>query len=661
MQKNTSSQASSSISNIGKSTSSYKFTRSFLKYGLVAVVGGTLIHLYNENRPRDEYHTVNPNTILYVRTSQISSNEANIAKYREPMFHSLMKKLEGHVPYNNRNRYLESIAPKYNFHDYVIALERASTDDNVIGIVLHVDSSTLGTAQTQELRNTLERFVNQNREKNKKICITQSDYFDSFSGYWLASVFPKIFFHPTGIYDMPSQNFRLFYTKDLLEKFGIQFEKFANGHKQGMNFATYRGTEEEFKTNSELQNELQDAKALRGDLLQQIESDVVRSRRRQLSVANLISDEKILDNRVSEILRRTLSSTAALKSGIVDAHAYQDEIFTKVIDQYMLNDSSASMLSNGKKVPAPYHIVPLEEYTHNKVLDQQKQIILNPLIETDLRKQAAMFPAEKRKQLQKSERMNIGVITFTDNITDQTTTQLLHKINKARDTDNLDAVVIRINTPGGDSITSDTIRHHVEQLKSSGKRVIVSMGNMATSGGYLMALPADKIVANPTSIVGSIGVLGSHFSITQKKLEEFGIRTKKVDMNDPRSDTFEPLSDTSRAEAKQLVDTIYEDFVTKVATARKMSDEQVRDVAEGRVFSGKQAHKIGLVDELGGLKEAIDVARLSDLDDLKSFKRPYVLHPIQPPSKSPFFTFTEQVKQWKQTIEKILNGTTSSL
>jgi len=276
---------------------------------------------------------------------------------------------------------------------------------------------------------------------------------------------------------------------------------------------------------------------------------------------------------------------------------------------------------------------------------------------------AAPAPTKVREQ-SRFDRVHIGVITYQGNISRETTHNLLWQLNQARARNDLDAVVVRITSPGGDSIASDTLRHYLEMVKRSGKRVIVSMGNVAASGGYEFALPADRIVASPSTITGSIGVVGLRPKILNEVLEEQGIRSKKVSVEgcEDSSDFFEPMTTFEVEQNNKVVDALYDDFVTKVAQARKLTKEQALHVAQGKVYTGREALEVGLVDELGGFKEAVDLACVGDLADKTGFKRPYMLHPINEPPKS---TYSELSKYFqfasfvRSSFTSFVNGETS--
>jgi protease IV len=189
-------------------------------------------------------------------------------------------------------------------------------------------------------------------------------------------------------------------------------------------------------------------------------------------------------------------------------------------------------------------------------------------------------------------------------------------------------VVLRINSPGGSAVASDTIWREVCRVREAGKPVIASMGEVAASGGYYIACPADVIVALPATVTGSIGVVSGKF-VASDLLERVGLTTGVVEQG-ARSRMYSPRRGFTEDERERLgatIDAIYEDFVAKVAQGRHRTVPEIEDVARGRVWTGRDALDAGLVDELGGLRRAIEIARASaELPEDAP-----VLHPVHVP------------------------------
>ena len=190
-------------------------------------------------------------------------------------------------------------------------------------------------------------------------------------------------------------------------------------------------------------------------------------------------------------------------------------------------------------------------------------------------------------------------------------------IRKARKDKNVKAIVLRVNSPGGSALASELIWRELELAKKD-KPLVVSMGNLAASGGYYIACNANKIIAEPTTITGSIGVFGAipNFS---KFASDIGINAEQVSTNsNPNYSIFEPMNEKFYNVTKEGVEHIYTTFVNRVATGRNMTFEQVNEIAQGRVWTGKEALENGLVDKLGNLNDAIVIA--AELAEIESYK-----------------------------------------
>ena len=181
-------------------------------------------------------------------------------------------------------------------------------------------------------------------------------------------------------------------------------------------------------------------------------------------------------------------------------------------------------------------------------------------------------------------------------------------IRKAKDDENVKAIVLRVDSPGGSALTSDIIWREIELAKEK-KPVVVSMGNLAASGGYYIAVAADKIYAEPTTITGSIGVFGTVPNI-YGLAENIGINAEQVGTNKNAVDysLFEPMTDSFRATVQESIEEVYGTFLERVAKGRGITKAQADSLAQGRVWSGVDAQRLGLVDELGGLDDAISGA-----------------------------------------------------
>ncbi len=189
------------------------------------------------------------------------------------------------------------------------------------------------------------------------------------------------------------------------------------------------------------------------------------------------------------------------------------------------------------------------------------------------------------------------------------TDQLIKLLHEARDDEEIKAVLLRINSPGGSAPASQEVGEEIIKLRESGKVVVTSMGDMAASGGYWLAACTDKIYANPTTLTGSIGVY-IPYANWQELLQKVGIRQEKI-KSGPHKDILSPdrqMTDDERLMLQAMVDDIYEQFIKVVAAGRKLDEQRVRQLADGRIYTGNQARELGLVDELGNMYDAADGA-----------------------------------------------------
>lgn len=218
---------------------------------------------------------------------------------------------------------------------------------------------------------------------------------------------------------------------------------------------------------------------------------------------------------------------------------------------------------------------------------------------------------------------------------------IIKQLREAEKDDNVEAVVLRINSPGGAAAASREIRDQVVKLGKSGKKVVASMGDVAASGGYMVACAADKILANPSTTTGSIGVI-MQLQNTEELYDKLGIRTITIksgphkDMGSPDR----PLTEEEREILQSMIDDMYDQFVSVVAEGRNMTKEEVRQVADGRVFTGRQALELGLVDQLGDFYDAVEVAKeMAGIDGevtLKEYGKQSMWEQLLPRIVAPF-------------------------
>jgi protease-4 len=429
------------------------------------------------------------------------------------------------------------------------AIKVAKTDNRIQGISIKNNFLMAGLAQTQELRKALEDF----KQSGKKV-YALADYY-SQKDYYLASVADKVFVNPQGLMDFKGLSSEVLYYKDLQEKSGVKMEVIRHGK--------YKSAVEPFLSDTMSDENRTQIKELLSSVWTEMLNEIATSRELSLEELNTIADT--LGARTPEM---------AVRSRLLDGLRYEDEY----------QEDWKGVLGVGED--DDINVISLSDYvtvTKNKNRPGGKNKI-------------AVVYAQGEILYGEGNRDVIGQGT------------MMRALRKARENDNIKAVVLRVDSPGGSSLVSDMIWREVVLTKEV-KPVVVSFGNVAASGGYYLAVGADKIFAEPTTITGSIGVFGTIPNIHGLS-NEIGINAEQVGTNANSVDYsfFEPMTERFRTQLEESVEMTYDTFVSRVASGRNMSTESVNEVAQGRVWSGADAVEIGLVDELGDLDDAIAAA-----------------------------------------------------
>jgi len=444
--------------------------------------------------------------------------------------------------------------------DVIKAIEEAKTDDNIKGISILNNQSTLGMAQSKALRDELESF-----KKSGKFVMAYANSY-SQKEYYLNSVANPIYINPVGDMDFKGLSAELMFFKDFQEKTGVKMEVIRHGK--------YKSAVEPF-----LENEMSDANreqvtALLNSVWNSITVDISKSR-------------NIPVDKLNEIANGLLARTPemAKQQKLVDIIAYED----------VYHDAIRKALKVEKD----------EDYNKVNIFDYTKKMTTTTTI-VDSKNQIAIIYAQGEIQSGEGDVNTIGEGSMR------------RSLQEARKNKDVKAIVLRIDSPGGSALTSDLIWREVELTKKV-KPVVVSMGNYAASGGYYIACNANTIFAENNTITGSIGVFGVLPNFTQLTTK-LGIHTQQVKTHENSADysPFVPLGDKFKAVTLEGVEHIYKTFVTHVAEGRNMTFAQVDSIAQGRVWTGSEAIKLGLVDKIGGLKDAIKEA--AAIAKIKTYK-----------------------------------------
>lgn len=433
------------------------------------------------------------------------------------------------------------------------ALEKAAKNDKIEGIYMEGGILSAYPAEVQELRQALLEF-----KKSGKWIIAYADTY-SRSAYYLCSVADKVYLNPIGMLDWSGLSSNPMFFTGLMKKLGIKMQVFKVG--------TYKSAVEPYIAEQMSDANREQVSSYQQSIWNNMLKDVAKSRKTTAEALNSLADS----------LTILSGPEASVKGGLVDKLCYQDEV-KKILKNKakMEEDESLRFVSISD--------VALSEELNDKVDDEIAVYYAYGEIKEDITGGFAQESAITSKQMTKD-------------------------LQELREDDDVKAVVLRVNSPGGSAYASEQIWREV-QLLSKEKPVIVSMGALAASGGYYISCGANKIFAEPTTLTGSIGIFGMIPDATELLTDKLGLSFDVVKTN-AHSDfgaMGRPLNESECRLMQAYINQGYELFTGRVAQGRKISQDSVKAVAEGRVWTGEQAMKIGLVDKLGNLNDAIAAA-----------------------------------------------------
>ena len=444
--------------------------------------------------------------------------------------------------------------------DILRAIKEAQTDDHIKGISILNDESKLGMAQIKAVRKALEDF-----KKTGKFVFAYANVF-SQKEYYLNSVANTIYLNPIGELEFKGLSSEVLFFKDFQDKYGIKMEVIRHGK--------YKSAVEPFLENKMSDANREQISTLLNSVWNSVLSDIAVSRNIPAAKLNEIANG---------LLARTPEMAKA--QHLVDKIAYED-IYHNDIRKILNVDSD-------------------KDYNTISILDYAENVASTAKTYTTKDKIAIIYAQGE-----------IG--SGEGDVNEVGEGSMRRSLREARLDNQVKAIVLRIDSPGGDALTSDLIWREIENTKKV-KPVIVSMGNLAASGGYYIACNATKIFAENNTITGSIGVFGLLPNFTQLT-SKMGINSEQVSTNTNAADysIFKPLTENYKAFAQEGVEKIYTTFVSRVAAGRKMTFPQVDAIGQGRVWSGADALKIGLVDAIGGMDDALQYA--AHLVKIKDYK-----------------------------------------
>ena len=449
---------------------------------------------------------------------------------------------------------------KVGFIEVLNAINAAKTDDKIKGITIVNNESNLGLAQSKELRDKLEDF-----KKSKKFVMAYATVF-SQKEYYISSVADAIYLNPSGEIDFKGLGTEMLFYKNFQDQTGLKMEIIRHGK--------FKSAVEPFLAQEISKENREQVTVLLQSVWDNIVSDIAKNRNVSVTQLNAIA---------TDLLART--PEMALEQKLIDKVAYEDEF----------NDALKSKLKVAKD----------EEIESVSITDY---VATTTLKSEDYTKDDIIAVIYAQGEINGGE----GDVDYIGELS------INRSLKEAREDDDVKAVVLRVDSPGGSALVSDLIWREIELTKKV-KPVVVSMGNLAASGGYYIACNANTIFAEPTTITGSIGVFGMlpnvHGFATKYGVNAEQVQTHK---NAVGYSIFEPISEEYKTIALEGVDRIYKTFVNRVAAGRKMSFNQVDAIAQGRVWTGTDAIKNGLVDKLGNLDAAI--AHAATLGKSKSYR-----------------------------------------
>jgi len=450
--------------------------------------------------------------------------------------------------------------PAPALHALLTALRQAERDRHVAGLVAHVAQRPISLALSSELRDAVGRF-----RRSGKAAVAWTESFGELGvgnvGYHLATAFEEIWLQPSGDVGLTGVVARAVFVRDALDRLGVE-PQLAQRH--------------EYKTAADtfLRSEMSDAGREMARRLAESATETI--------VADVAAARGLDPATVREIVDHApLTATEALEAGLVDRLGYRDEVY-------------ASLRSRLGDVRLLY----VERYGRRRERGRAVRRAVagrsSPVV--------ALVRASGPIHLGHSSSVPWG----GPNVGSDTLGATLRAAGRDPA---VKAVVLRVESPGGSYVASDAIRREILALRGSGRPVIASMATVAASGGYYIAMPCDVVVASPTTLTGSIGVLAGK-QVVKEALGRVGVRidSEAVGAHAEMFSSQQPFTEEEWARLEVWLDEVYDDFTSKAAADRGMPVERLRDVARGRVWTGADARSHDLVDQLGGLEEAVAIA-----------------------------------------------------
>lgn len=453
-------------------------------------------------------------------------------------------------------------------------LERAKEDDDIKGIFLEADGlASGGLATSAVVRDALLDF-----RSSGKFIIAYSKYY-SQGAYYLASSADQILVNPLGMIDFRGFAAQVPFFKDMLDKIGVEMQVYYAGK--------FKGASEPYRLNKMSDENRMQVREYINDIYENFIEDVSASRN--------ISEQRLRELAAEYV---GMDPAASAEAGLADKVAHREDALDEL--------RSRLGLAEDEKIP----MSTLEEYNQSNPESKNYRI----------KNKIAVIYAEGTIVDGKGAPGNIGDEKYVE------------YVQQIRRDDNIKAIVVRVNSPGGSAMASENIWKELSLAKAEGKKVVVSMGDYAASGGYYISAMADSIFAQPNTLTGSIGVVLAIPDASELLDDKAGIHFDSVKTG-PYATGITPFYPLSSGESRLLqkrTDDMYETFLQRVSEGRKLSRDSVHAIAQGRVWTGERALSIGLVDRIGELDDAIaSAAGMAELDEYRLTEYPKVKDPIQ--------------------------------
>ena len=468
------------------------------------------------------------------------------------------------------------MAATVSLEDALLALKKAATNDKIKGVYLTGSSLATQPAMAQELRQALVEF-----KKSGKWIVAYGDSYSKMA-YYLASVADSVLLNPEGVVEFSGLASHVMFYKDAMDKLGVKMQVFKVG--------TYKSAVEPFIASEMSPANREQVTSYLFNVWGNMLKDVAESRNIEVGRLNTIAD------------MQTSFSTpgVSLQNGLVDALCYMDQVKTILQEKCGLDAD--------------------DELTFASIDEVAKSETLNEKVD----KQVAVYYADG--QIVQDPTTGLGQTSA-----EIVGSKMIKDLQKLRNDDDVKAVVIRVNSPGGSAFASEQIWREVCLLKEK-KPVIVSMGGLAASGGYYISCAANKIYAEPTTLTGSIGIFGMIPDFSELVTKKIGVKFDVVKTNEMADlgSIGRPVNQIEGAQLQHMINRGYELFTQRVADGRGMSQDSVKLIAEGRVWTGEQGLKIGLVDELGNLDDAVAyAAEVAELSKYRTVAYPAPANPFE--------------------------------